>query len=626
MAAARHHTCESSLRGGQRRPTPDRHPPVTHEASGSAAILGSALSRTLETAVLSLLLTALAPPLVAERAAVELGVSFLDEHVEDDFTNLGSGFLGDHNFSNPPADRIDPLAPRQWKWWRNIQRPYGYAGERFQFGLGSKWTSEFGPGYDCGHPGDPCSFPGTFGEFCRAEAASRLAQGMNPRWDFWPEPGWPGVGGENPFSSGADFAFWLRECALGLRSAYEADPGYSRDDLTIVAPSLWQWFDIYRVMFLQDSAGCAVLQSQEYFGPSFDCDAGEPTPFGLLEYLDTHREDLAVSLVSAHQFYDYMVHFWPWLFDALETALDAETTARDLPPMEITVNEYIGPSYNLCAEPIGVPPESPDCTDPIQETDNFLRPGHTVKGLAALHGGAVESAVKACWTDPTTGLSGCNERALNGLLVADDSMDLRPVWHVYRFYGDLVGHQISQAGVSSTYQDGAEPFDPLGAVATRDDTLAEESYRALVGYSNLMYQPELEIPGNDVYESFQGPYRWIDVVDTSITLSGLDPDCTAATLFTTEISGADFVAPMPSTVRTDRGSHPIVAGALAFATTLRKNDSLLIELEDFSGGAGCLTDLDGDGQSDPIPDPVDLIFQDGFESGDTSRWSATGTS
>jgi hypothetical protein len=549
---------------------------------------------------------------------VELAVSFLDAHVEGDFANLASGFLGDHNYSNPPPDRIDPLAPRHWKWWRNIDRPYGYAGERFQFGLGSKWTSEFSPGHDCGHPGDPCSYPGTFREYCEAEAAGRLAQGMSPRWDFWPEPGWPGVGGGNPFSSAEDFAFWLRECALGLRAAYDADPAYSRDDLVLVAPSLWRWFDIYRVLFLQGSAGCTVLQSPDYFGPEFDCDANEPEPFGLLDYLEAHREDLEVDLVSAHQFYDYMVHFWPWLFDALEQAIDAETSARGLPPMEISVNEYIGPSYNLCAEPIGEPPGSPACEDPIHETNNFLRPGHTVKGLAALHGGAVESAVKACWEDPTTGLSGCNEKALDGLLVADSSMALRPVWHVYKLYGELVGHQLSQDAVAATYEKGLEAFDPLGGIATRDDTLGEESYRVLVGYSNLMYQPELEIPGNDVYESFQGPYRWIDEVDATIHLGGLDPDCDAATVYTTEISGADFVAPMPSVTRIDRGAHPIAAGILIFQSTLRENDALLIELEDFSGGTGCLTDLDGDGQSDPVPD---LIFSDGFESGDTSAWS-----
>ena len=555
-----------------------------------------------------------------EVAIVDLEVSFLDEHVVGEFSNLGSGFIGDHNPANPPADRIDPLHPRSWKWWRNVHRPYSYAGERFQHGLGSKWTSQYNPGHDCGHPGGPCSFPGTFRDFCEAEAASMLAQGMNPRWDFWGEPGWPGVGGEYPFLSAADYASWLRECALGLREAYDEHPTFTREDLTLIAPSLWKWNDIYRVMFTQGSAGCTVLQGDEFFGASFDCDAGEPAPFGLLAFLDTYRDDLQVDLVSAHQFNDYMVQFWPWLFQALEEALDAETAARGLDPMEISVNEYIGPSYNLCAEPAGVHPDSPSCLDPIHERENFLRPGHTVKGLAALHSGSVESAVKACWTDPTTGLSGCNEKALNGLLVGDTTMAKRPVWHVYRLYGELTGHEISQSAVSSTYSGGGV-FDPLGAVATRDDTLTEGSYKILVGYSNLMYQPGLEIPDNDVYESFRGPYRTTNQVTVSTRLVGLDPDCDSATVFTTEISGTDFISPMPSVTRVDRGAYAISEGTLVFDAILDKNDALLIEFESFSGGSRCLTDLDGDGQSDPVADPIEWIFDDSFETGDTSSWS-----
>ena len=70
----------------------------------------------------------------------------------------------------------------------------------------------------------------------------------------------------------------------------------------------------------------------------------------------------------------------------------------------------------------------------------------------------------------------------------------------------------------------------------------------------------------------------------------------------------------------DRGRYPIVAGALDFEATLHKDDALSVELEGFAGATGCLTDLDGDGQSDPVPDGV--IFQDGFESGDTSAWDA----
>ena len=555
---------------------------------------------------------------------VDLEVSFLDEHATHDFDNLASGFLGDHNFANPPADRIVPLNPRHWRWWRNIERPYGYVEERFQFGLGSKWTSPFSPGFGCGHPGGSCSYPGTLREYCEAEAAASLAQGSNPRWDFWPEPGWPGVGGGHPFASAWDFAFWLRECAMGLRDAYDASVGYGREDLILVAPSLWQWPDIYRVMFVDGAAGCTVLQSPEFFGPTYDCDAGEPSPFGLLEYLDLHRDDLELDLVSAHQFYDYMTHFWPGLFKALEAALQAEIAERGLAPMRISVNEYIGPSYNLCVEPIGVPPESPECLDPIHERNNFLRPGHTVKGLATLHGGWVESAIKACWTDPTTGLSGCNEKALDGLLVGDTTMARRPVWHVYRIYGELLGHEMGQSGITSSYLENGAPFDPLGGIASRDDTLGDESYRVLVGYSNLMYQPELEIPGNDVYESFRGPYRWIDQVDVSLALTGLDPDCSSAAVFSTDVSGSDFVAPMATVTRVDLGPHPIVGGVLVVERSLGNNDAWLVELEDFGGGDGCLTDLDGDGQSDPVADPTDLIFSDGFESGDTSAWNQAG--
>jgi hypothetical protein len=499
--------------------------------------------------------------------------------------------------------------------------PTATPGRGSSTGSGRNGPSQYSPGHDCGHPGDPCSYPGTFREFCKAEAASKLGQGMNPRWDFWGEPGWPGVGGEHPFLSAADYAQWLRECALGLREAYDEHPAFTREDLTLVAPSLWKWFDIYRVMFVQGSAGCTVLQREEWFGPSFDCDAGEPTPFGLLAYLDTYRDDLEVDLVSAHQFNDHMVQYWPWLFLALEEALDAETAARGLNPMEISVNEYIGPSYNLCAEPVGSHPDSPACLDPIHERENFLRPGHTVKGLAALHGGSIESAVKACWTDPTTGLSGCNEKALNGLLVGDASMAKRPVWHVYSLYGELAGHEISQEAIASTYQADGLGFDPLGAIATRGDTLGEESYKILVGYSNVMYQPELEIPDNDVYESFQGPYRNTDQVFVSTRFSGLDPDCDSAAVYITEISGSDFISPEPSVTRLDQGRYAISEGTLVFDAILDKNDALLIELEGFSGDSRCLTDLDDDGQSDPVADPIHWIFDDSFETGDSSSWS-----
>jgi len=550
---------------------------------------------------------------------VVVELDFTESEVVGDFINLGSGFIGDHNYANPPADRIDPLNPRHWKWWRNVHRPYSYTDDRFQHGLGSLWTSQYNPGHDCGHPADPCSFPGTFREFCELEAAAKLAQGMNPRWDFWGEPGWPGVGGEYPFHSAADYAYWLRECALGLRAAYDDATGYDRNDLVLIAPSLWKWNQIYRVMFTQGSAGCSLLQEEDYFGPTFDCDANEPVPFGLLEYLDMHRDDLEVDLVSAHQFNDYMVQFWPFLFTALRDALDVEIADRGLNPMELTVNEYIGPSYNLCAEPIGAHPSSPDCHDPIHETENFLRPGHTVKGLAALHSGSVESAVKACWEDPTTGLSGCNEKALNGLLVGNTSMAVRPVWHAYRLYSEMQGHEISQAGILSTYLVDGEPFDPLGGLATRDDTLAAESYRFFTGYSNLMYQPELEIPGNDVYESFQGPYRYTNQVNASFVFGGLDPDCSSARLFVTEVSGANYIAPMVSVARVDRGSWPIVDGALFFDLVIDKNDAVLLEMESFSGDSGCLTDHDGDGFSDPV---ADGIFADGFESGTPSAWSA----
>jgi len=552
---------------------------------------------------------------------VVVEVGFADEHLDGDFVNIGSGFIGDHNYANPPADRIDPLNPRQWKWWRNVHRSYSYSGERFQHGLGSLWTSQYSPGWNCGHPADPCAYPGTFREFCEAEAASKLAQAMNPRWDFWGEPGWPDVGGEYPFSSAYDFAYWLRECALGLRKAYDDAPGYDRGDMVLIAPSVWKWYDIYRVLFVQGSAGCSVLQGEQYFGPTYDCDRDEPVPFGLLEYLANNSADLEVDLISAHQFYDYLVHFWPMLFQGLREALDAEISERGLNPMEITVNEYINSSYNLCADPIGEHPDSPDCNDPIHETNNFLRPGHTVKGLAALHTGSVESAVKACWTDPSTGLSGCNEKALNGLLVGDATMAKRPVWHVYRLYSELIGHAVSQTAVFSTYVEDGAAFHPLGGIATRDDSLGHESYRVFLGYSNLMYQPELEIPGNTIYESMQGPYRYTNQVSATLVVDGLDPDCSSAIVYTTEISGADYVSPMATVARVDHGSFAIVGGLLEMDLQVFKNDALLVEIEAFSGSAGCLTDLDGDGFSDPVADEAAEIFADGFESGNTSAWS-----
>lgn len=90
----------------------------------------------------------------------------------------------------------------------------------------------------------------------------------------------------------------------------------------------------------------------------------------------------------------------------------------------------------------------------VVAADRQFQPGHAVSVIAAIHRANVEAACHACWgensseLDPTKNpVNNCENNSLDGLLGFEDKRP-RPVWWVYRAYGDMSGDLAAVKGVA----------------------------------------------------------------------------------------------------------------------------------------------------------------------------------